>query len=339
MMKTVPVQDAIGNVLCQDMTRIVPGEFKGPAFKKGHIITPEDIPVLLEIGKEHVYILTLEDGQLHENDAARRIAKAVAGPGITLTDISEGRINMIASPGLLCINVQALNRINSIDEVVVATLHNGIQITESREVAGTRVVPLVIDEGKIEQVEEICRDCGPIVSVKPFRNLKVGLITTGSEVYHGRIKDKFGPVIRKKFSQLNSEVIGQTFVSDDPDMTGTAILKAIDDGAQMVVVTGGMSVDPDDQTPASIRATGAEIVTYGAPTFPGVMFMLGYLNGVPILGLPGCVMYYRASIFDLIVPRIVAGERPTRAEIAELGHGGFCAGCDTCRYPLCSFGK
>ncbi|TIH12523.1 molybdopterin-binding protein [Marinifilum sp. JC120] len=339
MMKTVPVQDSIGNVLCHDMTRIVPGEYKGPAFKKGHIITPEDIPVLLEIGKEHVYILTLEEGQLHENDAARRISKAVAGPGITLTDISEGRINMIAAPGLLCINVEALNHINSIDEVVVATLHNGIQITESREVAGTRVVPLVIDESKIEQVEEICRDCGPIVSVKPFRNLKVGLITTGSEVYHGRIKDKFGPVIRNKFSKLNSDVIGQTFVSDDPDMTSTAILKAIDDGAQMVVVTGGMSVDPDDQTPASIRATGAEIVTYGSPTFPGVMFMLGYLNGVPIVGLPGCVMYYRASIFDLIVPRIVAGERPTRMEIAELGHGGFCAGCDTCRYPLCSFGK
>lgn len=339
MMKTVPVQDSIGNVLCHDMTRIVPGEYKGPAFKKGHIITAEDIPVLLEIGKEHVYILTLENGQLHENDAARRIAKAAAGPGITLSDISEGRINMIASPGLLRINVEALNRINSIDEVVLATLHSGIQITESREVAGTRVVPLVIDEHKIEQVEEICRDCGPIVSVKPFRNLKVGLITTGSEVYHGRIKDKFGPVINKKFSQLNSEVLHQTFVSDDPEMTCNAILKSIDDGAQMVVLTGGMSVDPDDQTPASIRATGAEVVTYGSPTFPGVMFMLAYLNGVPIVGLPGCVMYYRASIFDLIVPRIVAGERPTRKDIAELGHGGFCAGCDTCRYPLCSFGK
>jgi molybdenum cofactor synthesis domain-containing protein len=339
MMKTVPVEDSIGNVLCHDMTRIVPGEYKGPAFKKGHIITPEDIPVLLEIGKEHVYILSLEEGQIHENDAARRIAKAAAGPGITLSDVSEGRINMIAAPGLLHINVEALNRINSIEEVVLATLHNNIQITEPREVAGTRIVPLVIDEKQLEEVEEICRDCGPIVSVKPFRNLKVSLITTGSEVYHGRIKDKFGPVLRKKFALLNSDVIGQTFVSDDPDMTSTAILKAIDDGAQMVVLTGGMSVDPDDQTPASIRATGAEIVTYGSPTFPGVMFMLGYLNGVPILGLPGCVMYYRASIFDLIIPRIVAGERPSRKEIAELGHGGFCAGCDTCRYPLCSFGK
>ncbi|SDK37083.1 molybdenum cofactor cytidylyltransferase [Maridesulfovibrio ferrireducens] len=339
MMKTVPVEDSIGNVLCHDMTRIVPGEFKGPAFKKGHIIRQEDIPVLLEIGKEHVYILTLEDGQLHENDAARRIAKAAAGPGITLSGISEGRINMKASPGLLSINVEALERINSIEEVVIATMHNGLQVSTPRDVAGTRVVPLIIDESKIIEVEKICRECGPIVSVKPFRHLKVGIITTGSEVYSGRIKDKFGPVIRKKFDALNSEILSQTFVSDDPEMTREAILKSIDDGAQMVVLTGGMSVDPDDQTPSSIRSTGAEIITYGSPTFPGVMFMLAYLNGVPIVGLPGCVMYYRASIFDLVVPRIVAGERPTRKEIAALGHGGFCAGCDTCHYPLCSFGK
>ncbi|SMF28205.1 molybdopterin-binding protein [Desulfovibrio gilichinskyi] len=339
MMKTVPVQDSIGSVLCHDMTRIVPGEFKGPAFRKGHIIKQEDIPVLLEIGKEHVYILTLEEGQLHENDAARRIANAAAGPGITLSAISEGRINMKAAPGLLSINVEALERINSIDEVVLATMHNGIQITEPRDVAGTRVVPLVIDESKIIEVEKICRESGPIVSVKPFKHLNVALITTGSEVYTGRIQDKFGPVIRKKFNALNSEVISQTLVSDDPEMTRAAIMKCIDDGAQMVVLTGGMSVDPDDQTPASIRSTGAEVVTYGTPSFPGVMFMLAYLNGVPIIGLPGCVMYYRASIFDLIVPRIVAGERPTRKEIAALGHGGFCAGCETCRYPLCSFGK
>lgn len=339
MMKAVPVQDSIGSVLCHDMTRIVPGECKGPAFRKGHVIRQEDIPSLLEIGKEHVYVLTLEDGQLHEDDAAARIAKAASGPGITLSEVSEGRINMTAAPGLLSINVDALKRINSIEEVVLATMHNGLQVSSPRAVAGTRVVPLVIDEDKIRQVEAICEECGPVVSVKPFRHLKVGVVTTGSEVYTGRIKDKFGPVIKKKFDKLASTVIGQTFVSDDPDMTRDAILEHIRNGAEMVVVTGGMSVDPDDQTPTSIRSTGADVVTYGSPTFPGVMFMLAYLGDVPIVGLPGCVMYYRASIFDLVVPRIVAGERPTRADIVELGHGGFCAGCETCRYPLCSFGK
>lgn len=338
-MKTVPVQDAVGMVLCHDMTKIVPGETKGPVFRKGHIIAEEDIQTLLEIGKEHIYVLDMENGCIHENEAAQRIARAAVGPHITLSDVSEGRINFIAEPGLLDINVEALNRINSIEEVVLATMHTGQQVTETRPVAGTRVVPLVINEEKIRQVEAICAEYDYVVGIRPFRRLSVGLVTTGSEVYHGRIKDKFGPVIRKKFSNLGSEVMGQTLTSDDPAMTRDAIMAFIAGGAEMVVVTGGMSVDPDDQTPTAIRLTGADVVTYGSPTFPGVMFMVADLNGVPILGLPGCVMYYRASVFDLIVPRLVAGEKITREDIVSLGHGGFCATCEVCRYPICPFGK
>ncbi|MEF2231126.1 MAG: molybdopterin-binding protein [Pseudodesulfovibrio sp.] len=338
-MKTVPVQDAVGMVLCHDMTRIVPGECKGPAFRKGHVIQEEDIPVLLEIGKEHVYVLNLEKGAIHENEAAERIARAAAGPGITLSPVCEGRINFEASPGLLDVNVEALTRINSIEEVVLATMHDGQQITSPRPVAGTRVVPLVVDEARIERVEAICAEYPYVVGVRPFRPHRVGVVTTGSEVFHGRIKDKFGPVIRKKFDLLGSSVMGQRLTSDDPVMTRDAILAFIAEGAQMVVVTGGMSVDPDDQTPTAIRATGAEVVTYGSPTFPGVMFLYARLDGAPILGLPGCVMYYRASVFDLVVPRLLAGEEVTREDIVALGHGGFCATCDVCRYPVCPFGK
>jgi molybdenum cofactor synthesis domain-containing protein len=338
-MKTVPVQEAVGMVLCHDMTRIVPGESKGPAFRKGHVIEENDISLLLEIGKEHVYVLNMEKGRIHENEAADRISKAAAGPGITLSDVAEGRINFEASPGLLDVNVEALNRINSIEEVVLATMHDGQQITEPRPVAGTRVVPLVIDEKKIEQVEAICAEYPYVVGVRPFVHHNVGLVTTGSEVFHGRIKDKFGPVIRKKFSKLGSTVMDQRLTSDDPSMTRDAILAFIAEGADMVVVTGGMSVDPDDQTPTAIRATGAEVITYGSPTFPGVMFMVAKLGDVPILGLPGCVMYYRASIFDLVVPRLLAGEEVTREDIVGMGHGGFCATCDVCRYPICPFGK
>ena len=338
-MKTVPVQKAIGMVLCHDMTQIIPGEIKGPAFKKGHVIAEEDIAKLLEIGKEHIYVLNMEKGHIHENEAAERIAKAATGPGITLSNVSEGRINFIASPGLLDINTEALNRINSIEEVVLATMHDGQQVTESHPVAGTRVVPLVIDEKKIEQVEAICAEYPYVVGIRPFQHHNVGLVTTGSEVYHGRIMDKFGPVIRKKFSTLGSSVMDQRLTSDDPSMTRDAILAFIAEGAEMVVVTGGMSVDPDDQTPTAIRATGADVITYGSPTFPGVMFMLAIRDGVPILGLPGCVMYYRASIFDLVVPRLLAGEDVTRETIVGMGHGGFCAGCDVCRYPTCPFGK
>ncbi|NDV19867.1 molybdopterin-binding protein [Pseudodesulfovibrio sp. JC047] len=338
-MKTVHVHDAVGMVLCHDMTRIVPGETKGPAFRKGHVIAEEDIPLLLDIGKEHIYVLDLEKGKIHENEAAERISKAAVGPGITLSEVSEGRVNFQASPGLLDVNVEALNRINSIEEVVLATMHTGQQVTQARPVAGTRVVPLVIDESKIERVESICADYPYVVGVRPFKHRHVGLVTTGSEVFHGRITDKFGPVIRKKFKQLGSTVMDQRLTSDDPSMTRDAIMAFIAEGAEMVVVTGGMSVDPDDQTPTAIRATGAEVVTYGSPTFPGVMFMLARLGDVPILGLPGCVMYYRASVFDLVVPRILAGEEISREDIVALGHGGFCASCDVCRYPICPFGK
>jgi len=338
-MKTVPVQEAIGMVLCHDMTKIVPGESKGPAFKKGHVISEEDIPTLLEIGKEHIYVLNMEKDCIHEDEAAIRISKAAVGPGITLSEVSEGRINFEASSGLLHVNVEALNRINSIEEVVLATIHDGQQVIESQPVAGTRVVPLVIKEEKIQQVEEICAEYGYVVGIKPLKHHNVGLVTTGSEVFHGRIKDKFGPVIRNKFDKLGSTVMDQRLTSDDPNMTRDAILAFIAEGAEMVVVTGGMSVDPDDQTPTAIRATGAEVITYGSPTFPGVMFMIADLNGVPILGLPGCVMYYRASIFDLIVPRLLAGNIITREDIVTMGHGGFCASCDVCRYPICPFGK
>lgn len=340
MIKVLDVNEAVGAVLCHDITRIVPGEFKGRAFKKGHIITEDDIPLLLKIGKEHIYALELAPGALHENEAAERIARAAAGPGLTLSEVSEGRVNLIADhTGLLKVNVEGLNRLNAIPDIIFGTLHTNLVASRGRATAGTRAIPLVVDEEHVVRAEEICRDYYPLVQVKPLASLSIGVVTTGSEVYQGRIKDEFGPVVEKKFADLGSTVMRQVLVSDDREMTVRAIQTLLEEGAGMIVVTGGMSVDPDDQTPASIRATGADVVSYGAPVFPGAMFMLAYKNGVPIVGLPGCVMYYRTTIFDLVVPRILAGELVTLEEIQALGHGGFCAGCPECRYPLCGFGK
>ncbi len=339
-MRVVAVQEAVGMVLGHDVTRIVPEKFKGRAFKKGHIIQPDDVPELLKIGKEHVYVLDLKEGFLHENDAAERIAQAAAGRGIELREPVEGRVNMVAVyKGLLKVNVDALYQINSIEEMAFGTLHTNQQVTRKRTVAGTRIVPLVIEEEKIHKVEAICRKNAPVIEVKPFRPFKVGLVITGSEVYQGRIEDKFGPVVKAKFSDLGSRVIREVLVSDSVSLTSKAIQDVIEEGAEMVAVTGGMSVDPDDQTPAGIRAAGGKVVTYGSPIFPGAMFMLAYIGDVPIVGLPGCVMYYKASVFDLIVPRLLAGEAVTRADIVALGHGGFCASCLECRYPVCPFGK
>lgn len=339
-MKTMHVEEAVGTVLCHDITRIVPGESKGPAFRRGHIVSESDIPTLLDIGKEHLFVFDPQDGYVHEDDAAIRIAKAAAGPGIELSTPVEGKINLRATyDGLLDIDTETLFKLNSVKDVIFGTIHTNQLVREGRAMAGTRVIPLVVPETIVTEAEAILRNNSPLIQVRPLKPCRVGIVTTGSEVYNGRIKDKFGPVIRKKFKGYGSTTIGQKLVSDQPEMTVKAIHDFLQEGADFIVVTGGMSVDPDDQTPASIRAAGADIVTYGAPTFPGAMFMLAKIGDVPVVGLPGCVMYYRASIFDLIIPRILAGKEVTRDDIINLGHGGFCEGCDECRYPVCSFGK
>ena len=341
-MKTIRVHDAVGSILCHDITRIVPGESKGPVFRKGHVVREEDVEVLLQVGKEHLYVFESLPGMVHENDAAARIIAAVAGANLTHTDPREGRIDLLAAcDGLLRIDVPVLNRINSLGEISVATIHTMQHVTKGRPVAGARVVPLMIEDEKLRQLESFVN--GPVVEVLPLRRAKVGVVTTGSEVFYGRIQDAFGPVLRKKFAALGSTVVGQTLTRDEVSMTAGAIRDFLEQGADLIVVTGGMSVDPDDRTPTAIRASGAEVASYGAPVYPGAMFLLAHAQGaagrVPVLGLPGCVMYHKASIFDLIVPRLLAGIEVGAADVAALGHGGFCAQCEVCRYPICPFGK
>ncbi|MBI9080233.1 MAG: molybdopterin-binding protein [Pseudodesulfovibrio sp.] len=339
-MKTMNVENAVGTVLCHDITRIVPGEAKGPAFRRGHVVTEADIPTLLDIGKEHLYVFDPGDGYVHEDDAARRIAKAAAGPGIDLSTPVEGKITLSASiDGLVDIDTDTLFKLNSVKDVIFGTIHTNQLAKKGRNLAGTRVIPLVVPEEIVAEAETILRDNAPLIQIRPLKACRVGVVTTGSEVYSGRIKDKFGPVIRKKFKSYGSTVIDQRLVSDQQDMTVKAIHDLLAEGADFIVLTGGMSVDPDDLTPASIRAAGATVTTYGAPTFPGAMFMLAHIGDVPVVGLPGCVMYYKASIFDLIMPRILAGKEVTRDDIIALGHGGFCEGCKECHYPACGFGK
>ena len=338
LMKNIPVEEAVGTVLCHDITRIVPGEAKGPLFRKGHIVTLDDIPDLLRVGKEHLYVYEPHPGILHENEAARRLATAATGRGIRLSAPSEGRINFhAAQAGLLRVDVEGLTQVNSLGDMALATLHTLQEVHADQPVGGTRIIPLLIEERRIE--EAVALMPAPLVEVLPMATPRVGLVTTGSEIYHGRIEDAFGPVLKRKFAAWNCPVVGQRFTSDDTDLTASAIRAFVDEGAGLVAVTGGMSVDPDDRTPAAIRQAGARVVSYGAPTFPGAMFMLAYLGEVPVLGLPGCVMYHQASIFDLLVPRLLAGLAVSAADVARLGHGGFCAACSECRYPICPYGK
>ncbi len=337
-MKSFPVEESVGNILCHDITEIVVDGKKGPVFKKGHVITAEDVPTLLRVGKEHIYVYEAIDGILHENDAAERIANAICGENISFSDISEGRINFLAGcHGLVQIDAQKLMDVNCLDEISVATIHSLQEVQKAQAIGGTRIIPLLIEEDKIKHLESLVTH--PIIRVLPFKKPRVGIVTTGSEIYHGRIKDSFGPILEKKFSVYDATFLGQEFTSDDVELTVAAIQKFKAQGADIIAVTGGMSVDPDDRTPLSIRKSGAQITSYGAPVFPGAMFLHAKLDDAHILGLPGCVMYHRASIFDIVVPRLLAGLNITRQDIAMLGHGGYCASCKHCQYPVCAFGK
>ena len=339
-MNMIAVEESVGMILAHDMTEIIPGKSKGAAFKKGHVIKREDIPRLLNMGKENIFVMEYKNGEIHEDEAAIRIARAAAGQGIAFSKPSEGKANLLVNRrGLLKVNADALFEINSIEEIILSTLHTDRLVDIPTIAAAAKVIPLKIEEKKIAAMEKICAENFPVIQVMPLYKLKAGIVTTGNEIFYKRIPDKFGPVLIEKFRELGSEVIEQIFSKDDPAMIAASIKTLIKAGADIVLVTGGMSVDPDDVTPTGVKMAGAEILSYGAPALPGAMFLLSYINDIPVLGLPGCVMYSKRTIFDLVVPRLAAGERIERRDLVRYAHGGLCSSCKDCRYPNCGFGK
>lgn len=338
-MKLIRTEDAVGSVLCHDITQIIPGVVKDAVFRKGHVVTEEDVPVLLSVGKEHLYVWEKQEGMLHENDAAEVLRQVCQGEHMNASEAKEGKIELTAQcDGLLKINREKLNEVNALGQIVLASRHGNFPVKKGDKIVGMRVVPLVIEEEKMNHVKELCGE-EPIFTILPFHQMKVGIVTTGSEVYHGRITDKFTPVVKAKLEEAGMEVLGNVLCDDDSQMVTDAINEWIVKGAEFVVCTGGMSVDPDDRTPLSIRNATDEVITYGAPVLPGAMFMLAYKGGIPVAGLPGCVMYARRTIFDLVLPRIAAGERLSVEDFTVLGEGGLCLNCEVCTYPNCGFGK
>ena len=338
--KRVKVEEAVGMVIAHDMTKIIPGQYKGPAFKKGHIVTPEDIPLLKDIGKEHINLIELNSDQLHENQAIERISKAVMGSSVYATEPAEGRINIKAGiDGLLKVNEQAVKKMNMVENTVVSTLHSNTVVKKDTILAGIKVVPLVVDKKLAEEVEGIALQYDEIIKVLPMHHLNVGVVITGNEVYYGRIKDRFAPVFTKKLDHYGANLQSIEYLPDEAEKITQAIIQCKAGGADIVIAAGGMSVDADDVTAEAIRKTGADVVTYGTPVLPGAMFMLAYLGETTVIGMPACGMYAKVTVFDCILPRVLAKEKLTKAEIAAMGYGGLCRGCSTCTYPHCAFGK
>ena len=378
---TIPVEQAVGAVLAHDVTEIRTGEFKGAAFRKGHVIRPEDVCHLQRLGKERVFVLSIGPDEMHEDDAALALAQALMGEGVVIKGSPrEGKVTLVAGrDGLLTVDRDALLAFNLLGDVMCATLHTNTIVSKGQEVAGTRAIPLVVKKDVVDAAIRIASlpqpplAKGGVVEVKQLRKPRAGVVITGNEVYHGRVKDAFAPVIRAKIEAFGGEVVGMYYAPDDEQFIEERLRELLKSGADLLITTGGMSVDPDDVTRFAIRSLGATDITYGSAALPGAMVLIGYVESghgdavtrghgeknkdqvddgvdvsprhrvspspIPILGIPACGMYHKATVFDLLLPRILAGERIGRSQLAELGHGGLCMHCAECRYPVCPFGK
>ncbi len=340
-MQLIDLADAVGMALAHDITEIRPGEFKGAAFKKGQIITREDLDHLARLGKRHLCVVEISDSAMHEDEAALKLAEALSGPGITFKPKpSEGKINLLAArDGLLKVNVAALTDFNVIDGIMCASLHNNTLVKQGQLVAGTKAIPLVIERELVEKAVAVARDCGGVFTVKALSRPRTGLIITGQEVYEGLIEDKFVDALTPKLEALECEVARITFAPDDLNFIANVIRSYLDEELELIIATGGTSVDPDDVTRGAIRKAGAQDLIFGSSVMPGAMLLLASINDIPVIGVPASAIFHGTTVFDLILPRILAGEKISRRDLAEMAHGGLCLQCKECSYPICPFGK
>ena len=337
-MKKIRVEDAVGMALCHDITAMRDG-FKGAAFQRGHVITPEDIPALLDLGKRTVFVWEDNAGEIHEEDAALRMAAMAPVEGAHYTAPSEGKVLLMADKrGMFRVDTALLQQINAIGDITISTLPDHYPVEAGARLASMRIVPLVTKEEQILRAEQLCAE-KKLLDLRPYQEKKLGVIITGSEIYSGRIQDKFEPVVRAKMKQYPAQILGVTICDDDLDMITSEAKKFLDQGADFLIFTGGMSVDPDDLTPTAIRTLGADIVTHGVPSQPGNMTLVAYLGETAILGVPGAAISLPTTIFDVLLPQIFAGDRITKADLIRLGDGGLCQLCKSCHFPNCTFGR
>jgi hypothetical protein len=329
--------------LSHDLTEVRPEGGKGAAFRRGHIIREEDLPRLRRCGKEHVFILDLAAGELHEDEAAVRLAGALCGEGVAPAGgPREGRVDLAASrDGLLKVDRETLLAFNLLGEVMCATLHTDTRVRRGQRVAGTRAIPLVIRESVVG--EAVRRAGNGVVAVREIARPRIGVVVTGSEVSRGLVQDRFGPLLERKAAALGGGIVGVRIAPDDEAEIAVRLQELLAAGANLLVATGGMSVDPDDRTRFAADRLGAHDIVYGAAVLPGSMCLIAYLpaggGDVPLVGLPACALAHEATVFDLVLPRLLAGERIGRRELAGLGHGGLCLRCERCDFPRCPFGK
>ncbi len=339
MMKKVRIEEAVGLPLAHDLTQIIPGKFKGPRFRVGHVISPKDIEILRDMGREHIYVIELSEDEVHENEASLSLAQAIIGDGLRISDPAEGKVSIFSeSAGLIKINKKAVKEINMLGDYVLSTVHGNVPVRDGQLIASVKLIPLIGKREVLHQALEIARKFKPVISLKPYLLKRASLIITGKEIYEGRVKDAFEPRLRKKLLTFGVEVVNVGIFPDEPSRIAEAIISFAKD-SDILICTGGMSVDPEDTTPTAIKLSGARIERYGSPLLPGAMTLLAYLNEKPVVGVPAAAVYYKTTALDVLLPRLLAGERISFEDIAELGYGGLCWLCETCYFPCCPFGR
>ena len=339
-MKLVKTEDAVGMTLCHDITQIIRGVTKDAVFRKGHIIQPEDIPVLLSVGKDNIYVWENDGSLYHEDEAAEILRDMCMNDGMSASKPKEGKIEISAvRGGLFLVDRERLRAVNSFGRMMIATRPGGVAVKAGDKLCGTRIIPLVIEKDYMAKAKVVAGDA-PLLRLAEIKPKRYGVVTTGNEVYHGRIEDTFTPVIVEKMAEFGCTMAAHEVSDDNHERITGIINNMLASGVDMVLCTGGMSVDPDDRTPLAIKNTGANIVSYGAPVLPGAMFLLSYMaDGRPVCGLPGCVMYAKRTIFDIVLPYLLADEPVTADMLAGLGNGGLCLNCEVCHFPNCGFGR
>ncbi len=340
-MKKISVEDAVGLPLAHDITEIRPGEFKGVAFRKGHRVAHEDVCHLMRLGKRHLFVAEEVAGKVHEDDAVMELAGALAGEGVICDENpSEGKLQLYAAhDGLLKVNADALIAFNMMSDVMCASLHTCTPVKKGQKIAGTRAVPLTIDRDILDRAVALAEREAPVISVRPFLSMRVRLAVTGSEVYNGLIQDRFQAVVEKKLNAFGLTLSETVILPDDRKVIADTLMAFENKGTDLIITTGGMSVDPDDVTRLGIRDMGVHREYYGAGVLPGTMFLLAYRGDLPVMGIPACALFHERTIFDLILPRLLAGDQPDNRDLAALAHGGLCMDCPVCHYPACPFGK
>ena len=342
-LQVVAAKDAVGRRTLHDMTEIIPGQSKGPAFSAGHEITIGDLCRLQKMGRERIYVVadsSQDPHWVHENEAALAFAKAMAGDGVSFQEPPrEGKIDLVADrDGVLVVDEDRLERFNLVPGVMCASRRSYTAVSRGRGLAGTRAIPLFLPSNEFSKAMTVLAD-GPIFQVVAMQPAWVGILVTGSEIFQGLVEDKFIPIIKTKVEQFPCEVVQALIVPDDRRAIRDGIRELIDAGADLLVTTAGLSVDPDDVTRQGLVDAGATDMLYGAPILPGAMTLLARIRSIPIIGVPACALYFKSTSFDLLLPRLLARLPITRRDLARMGHGGYCLACKSCTFPKCPFGR